>query len=51
MYAERLDSSLLIVHYVMLKEKKNYSFGALATVGRHNTVYVAVGLNVKVVVF
>lgn len=52
MYAERLDSSLLIVHYVMLKaKKKNYSFGALPTVGRHNTVYVTVGLNVKVVVF
>lgn len=47
----RLDPSLLIVCYVMLKGKKNYSFGALAAVGRHNTVYVAVGFDIKDVVF
>ena len=53
MFAEGLDSSLLIVHYVILKakKKKNYSFGALATVDRHNIVYVTVGFNLKAVVF
>lgn len=30
-----------------LKEKKNYSFGALAADGGHNTVYVAVGFDIK----
>lgn len=47
-----LDPLLLIVCYVMLKaKKKKYSFGALAAAGRHNTVYVAVGFDIKDVVF
>lgn len=42
----RLDPLLLIICYTML-----YSFGALAAVGRHNTVCVAVGFDIKDVVF